>query len=501
MNRPVRKIAFVSPHCAIDFTNGAATATLDALVFLQSLGFQCQVFCSTRSDSWEEDRMESVLAERGMPCLVRDARIGRYRGRMIFTAYRSGSESSTNSTTPLACASGLDRSAPTALTPCPSPGRRGEIEALTAGPFLCSPLTAPGSVPVTLFNSASSRGWRDREEIAAFVTAGEIFLRSNRPDLVWTYGGDAVSRRLHQIVRQLGIPLVFELHNFAYSDCSLFAATDRVIVPTEFARQYYRERLGLECQVLPLVVDENRVKAERTALSPHPCPLPQGEGTAPPDPLPEGEGTFVTFVNPTPLKGVFIFARIAEVLSRRRPDIPLLIVEGSCKVRHLPELGIDISGIKNLRIMPNTPDARKFYAVSKLLLMPSLVENAGFIAMEAMTNGIPVLASNRGGLPETIGGSPLPGPLPEGEGSEGFLLDIPARYTPETREAPTAEEVEPWVETIIRLWDDASYYEHWSRAARQRAKCWHPDRLAPLYQDFFSRIAPLPAAAAARAGT
>ncbi len=184
-------------------------------------------------------------------------------------------------------------------------------------------------------------------------------------------------------------------------------------------------------------------------------------------------------------------------------------------MRHLPELGIDISGIKNLRIMPNTPDARKFYAVSKLLLMPSLVENAGFIAMEAMTNGIPVLASNRGGLPETIGGSPHaatsphPNPLPvgegtscphlnllpEGEGSGGFLLDIPARYTPETREAPTAEEVEPWVETIIRLWDDAAEYERASRAARERAQAWHPHCLAPLYRQFFGSIAPQPGAA------
>ena len=148
-------------------------------------------------------------------------------------------------------------------------------------------------------------------------------------------------------------------------------------------------------------------------------------------------------------------SRIAEVLSRRRPDIPLLLVEGAGKASFLPQLGIDLSGVKNLRIMPNTPDPRQFYAVTKLLLMPSLMENAGFVAMEAMTNGIPVLASNRGGLPETIGNSPHPNPLPEGEGtSGGFLFDIPARYTPETRDLPTAEEVEPWVETIIRLWDD-----------------------------------------------
>jgi hypothetical protein len=53
---------------------------------------------------------------------------------------------------------------------------------------------------------------------------------------------------------------------------------------------------------------------------------------------------------------------------------------------------------------------------------------------------------------------------------------------------PSAEEVAPWVETIIRLWDDREYYEQSSRAARKRAQMWHPDRLAPLYCDFFSRI-------------
>ena len=78
------------------------------------------------------------------------------------------------------------------------------------------------------------------------MTAGEIFLRANRPDLVWTYGGDPVSRRLQQIVRQLGIPLLFALHNFAYRDRTLFAATDRVIVPTELRGGFTgRSRAGM----------------------------------------------------------------------------------------------------------------------------------------------------------------------------------------------------------------------------------------------------------------
>ena len=211
-----------------------------------------------------------------------------------------------------------------------------------------------------------------------------------------------------------------------------------------------------------------------------PAPLPKGEGRNRPHPapLPEGEGRspqYVTFVNPEPRKGVHVFARIASVLGRCRPDISLLLVEGAARTDFLSRSGIDLGGLKNVTIMPNTPDPRTFYAVARLLLMPSLMENAGFVAMEAMSNGIPVLASNRGGLPETIGDA-------------ATTIDIPARYTPETRDVPTAAEVEPWVETIICPWDDPAEYERWSRAARERAREWNPDRLAPIYREFFGHL-------------
>ena len=256
-------------------------------------------------------------------------------------------------------------------------------------------------------------------------------------------------------------------------------------MPTEFCRQYYWDALGLASLRLPLVVDPERVgvegkaeggrgKAEggredRCIASPHPSPLR------------EGEGDFVTFVNPDPRKGMHFFARIAEVLFQRRPDIRLLLVEGASKASFLPNLGIDLSGAGNVRIMPNSPDARRFLGATKILLMPSLMESAGLVAMEAMTNGIPVLASNRGGLPETIGDA-------------GFLFEIPPRYTTESCQRaaqapqPTADEVEPWVETIIHLWDDAAEYDRRSRAARERAKLWAPERLAPVYREFFSRL-------------
>ena len=290
---------------------------------------------------------------------------------------------------------------------------------------------------------------------------------------------------MHQLAKRLGIPILFALHNFDYRDPAIFRLVDDVIVPSEFARRHYRQALGLDSHRLPYVIDPARVcphadedGAKRTHHAPrdgfhHAERDEYGRKSSGP---PAGEGTFVTFVNPQATKGLYFFARLAEVLAGRRPDIRLLVVEGRNGPRWEEETGIHLSRLSNVTVRPNTVDPRTFYAESKLLVVPSLWnESFGLVAAEAMLNGIPVLASNRGALPETIGDA-------------GFLFDIPARYTPETRELPTAEEVEPWVETIIRLWDDAAEYERWSRAGRERAQQWHPDRLAPIYRDFFGRL-------------
>lgn len=70
--------------------------------------------------------------------------------------------------------------------------------------------------------------------------------------------------------------------------------------------------LGRDCTVIPNPLRRDRVVAD--------------------DPAPQ----YVTFVNPQASKGVTIFARIAVELAQRRPEIPLLVVEGRGTVDGLP---------------------------------------------------------------------------------------------------------------------------------------------------------------------
>jgi glycosyltransferase involved in cell wall biosynthesis len=316
--------------------------------------------------------------------------------------------------------------------------------------------SARDGYPVTVFapDPPAARRPPTPEEARAFAGALERVVRTFRPAVVLTYGGDPASRAVLPVGRSAGARVVLWLHNLAYRDAGFFRGYDAVVVPSEFARSHYQTRSGTECVALPPVLDPDRTTADPA-----------------PDPV-----RYATYVNPEPAKGVYWFARIADVLGRRRPDVPLLVVEGRGRIDWLDRCGVDLSRTRSVHRMRNTGDPRQFYRVSSLVLAPSLVgETFGRVAVEAMLNGVPVLASDRGALPETVGAG-------------GVVLPIPERFTPATREAPSEDEVAPWVEAIIRAWDDPVWFESRSAAAREAARRWQPEVVVPRWESFLSGV-------------
>lgn len=312
---------------------------------------------------------------------------------------------------------------------------------------------AVDGVRATIVPTASSRADRapDRAEAGAWLDLADRALARFRPDAVLTYGGHPAGLELMRRARRAGIAVVFHLHNFAYQDRASLADASAVLVPSEYARRHYARALGLEATALPYPLRRARVVAD--------------------DPDPR----YVTFVNPQRAKGAAVVARIALELQARRPEIPLLVVEGRGRAGGLAGCGLDLSGLENLSRMANTPDPRDFYRVSRIVLVPSLWrETFGRVAAEALANGLPVLASDRGALPETLGDA-------------GFALHVPARCTP-TGGVPTAREVAPWLAVIERLWDDADFEARHGDRARAEAHRWGPDRLGGRYLDYFKSL-------------
>ncbi len=150
----------------------------------------------------------------------------------------------------------------------------------------------------------------------------------------------------------------------------------------------------------------------------------------------------VTYINPNPIKGLDIALAIAKAC----PDIPFLFQESwPLTPEQLEKLHAEISVLPNVMLQRPVADMRHVYGRTKILLAPSKWEEAyGRVASEVQISGIPVVASNRGGLPEAVG-------------QGGDLLD------PEG-------DVADWIEAVQKLWSDHDYYQGKVQAAVAHAK-------------------------------
>jgi glycosyltransferase involved in cell wall biosynthesis len=190
-----------------------------------------------------------------------------------------------------------------------------------------------------------------------------------------------------------------------------------VLANSRFTAERARRELSVEAHVLPPLVRPDVYRVS-------------------------GPGDRVVFVNPHPDKGV----EIAFALAERRPDIPFLFVESWPLREDVRQAQLARAAcLPNVEWSEQVGDMRSVYARARILLVPSLWEEAwGRIATEAQVSGIPVLASARGGLPESVG----PG---------GLLVD------------PEAS-LDEWAGALSRMWDDRATYARLSKAALEHAR-------------------------------
>lgn len=166
----------------------------------------------------------------------------------------------------------------------------------------------------------------------------------------------------------------------------------------------------------------------------------------------------VTMINPCAVKGLPIFLEIAALL----PEIEFGAVPGwgttSDDRRALERL-------PNVRFLPNVRNIDDVLARTRVLLMPSLwYEGFGLIVMESMLRGIPVVASDSGGLLEAKHGTGYVIPVNTIERYEPVFDEhaMPRPVVPENDAAP-------WVAALRELLTDRSAYQRESWASRAAA--------------------------------
>ncbi|HET9320416.1 MAG TPA: alpha/beta fold hydrolase [Bryobacteraceae bacterium] len=227
-------------------------------------------------------------------------------------------------------------------------------------------------------------------------------------------------------------------------DCAFPSATktdmlrraSAVVGVSQYVADYIRRESGIEAVHVPI-----------SLLDPGPY-----------EPLGRFENEFVTLVNPCAVKGISIFLALAE----RMPHVRFAAV---------PLWGTNVDDRRtleerpNISILPPVDSISQLLVRTRVLLVPSLwAEARSRIIVEAMLHGVPVIASNVGGIPEAKLGVDYLLPVRPIAKYQERVDDqmVPVADVP-------AQDIGPWYDALDRLLSDRGHYEQLSRASRVAA--------------------------------
>ena len=201
------------------------------------------------------------------------------------------------------------------------------------------------------------------------------------------------------------------------------------------------------------------------------------------------DNRFVSMVNPCAVKGICIFLALAERFA-------------GVEFAAVPTWGTtaaDLAALRslaNVTVLPPVDDIDDLLRQTRVMLVPSLwAEARSRVILEAMSRGVPVIASNVGGLAEAM------------LGVDCLLPVSPVvRYRPMVDElmVPVAEippqDVRPWAAVLERLLTGRAHYEQLSAESRRAALAYARQLDAAPFEAYLREVlrSPRRRAAAAR---
>lgn len=253
------------------------------------------------------------------------------------------------------------------------------------------------------------------------------------PDVLLSFGGTSAEMAVRAHVARRGIPVAFYLANPNYKDRACFDDVDLVMCDTEATSKYYSRTLALASQTIGKFI--------------HPVTPIDGE-----------RPRYVTFVNPSFEKGVTLFYRIAEMMASHQPDLSFQVVESRQTLSDIQnKTAMPFNALTNIRPAGPQRDMVRVYARTKVMLIPSLWHESGpRVALEAISLGIPIIASDHIGVSRIVEGA-------------GRLINVPDKLRKENRLIPPPRIALPWVAAIQDLMCDDTTYQETSTAAQN---CW-----------------------------
>jgi glycosyltransferase involved in cell wall biosynthesis len=315
----------------------------------------------------------------------------------------------------------------------------------------------------------------ERLGVEAHVLANHPHLRSYftaqidafRPDVILASTDDPAQLLLEAALRAAG-PRVIYLVRATLAvpfgpDCAfpsesrtmVLRQVDGTVGVSQYVADYVRRWSGIEAIHVPISLIE---------------PGPYAE-------LGRFDNEFVTLVNPCAVKGLPIFLSLAEC----NPDL---------RFAAIPTWGTSsqdraaLGRHANIRVLDPVDDIDRILERTRVLLVPSLwAEARSRIVLEAMLRGVPVMASNVGGIPEAKMGV-------------DYLLPVRpiAHYQTRLDEqmVPIADvppqEIGPWQHALAALTRDRGQWERVARESRQAALAYVAELNVQPFESFLETV-------------
>lgn len=126
------------------------------------------------------------------------------------------------------------------------------------------------------------------------------------------------------------------------------------------------------------------------------------------------------------------------------------------------ELVHDLALEEKVLFLGESHEIDKVLSYSDLFLLPSEKESFGLAALEAMVNGVPVISTNTGGLPEV-----------NKQGFSGYLSDV--------------GEVSEMAANAIHILENDDTLKKFKENARKQAFIFDVYSVVPLYEDLYRK--------------
>jgi surfactin synthase thioesterase subunit/glycosyltransferase involved in cell wall biosynthesis len=309
------------------------------------------------------------------------------------------------------------------------------VEATDHGDWLGYEL---GGVEVrVLTRSAHLRGFL-QEQIESFEPGIIITSTDDPGQLLFEVAVRWPKARVVHLVRAtIAVPFGPDSSMVSAAKTDMLRRADGVVGVSHYVAAYVRQWSGIDAVHVPISLLEPGTD----------YPL-----------LGDFENEFVSMVNPCAVKGISIFLGLADAM----PDVRFAAVPlWGTQEQELAEL----QKRPNITLLPRSDRIDDLLERSRVVLVPSVwAEARSRMVLEAMSRGVPVIASDVGGLHEAKLGVPY---LVRVNPIVRYHASVDAGMVPVAEVPP--QEVAPWVAALRRLITDRAHWEEIAGQSRRAA--------------------------------